>query len=361
MALLFMDSFDHYLTADILTKWTASGINNAGSSAISIAAVGRHSSNGVRLGLVNMSSGGLIYINKTVTTSDPTCILGFAYGHGYSGANVISGWAIAGIRESAGHQISLCISPSNTLSVKRGDHQGTLLGSTSVALPFGVFTYVELKVLIHPSAGTVEVRFNGTTVLSLTGQNTRSTANATWNTIVLGTQPSNTVNTVASSNGNMDYDDLYICDSTGAAPWNNFLGDCRVDPRYPTGAGATTGWTPSAGSNFQNVDDATPNADTDYNQATGVATDTFVVQDVPVTGAILYGVQHCMITKKSDAGAATIAPVVRHSGVDNVGADLYPGTSYVFGTVAQQVNPGTSAQWTEAGFNAAEFGYKRTS
>src|SRR5262252_3237638 len=63
-----------------------------------------------------------------------------------------------------------------------------------------------------------------------------------------------------------------------------------------------------AGSNFQNVDDATPNADTDYNQATGVATDTFVVQDVPVTGAILYGVQHCMITKKSDAKAATIAP-----------------------------------------------------
>lgn len=363
MALLFMDSFDHYVTADLLDKWTASGITSAGSSTITIApAAGRRASGGLRLGLSGMPNNGVIYAHKTVVATDPTCVSGFAYGHGYAGANVNNGWAIAGIRDGAGPQISLCLNANNTLAVKRGDHQGTVLGNTAVALGAGIYTFVELKVLIHPSAGTVEVRFNGAAVLGpLTGLNTRATANSAWTTLVFGTQPALSFNVVGGGSGNMDYDDVYLLDGAGAAPWNTFLGDCRVDARYPTAAGATTGWTPSTGANWSCVDETAPNDDTDYTAAAAAGlTDTFVVQDAPVAGAAIYGVQHCLNAKKTDAGAASIAAVIRHGGVDYVGANQNPGTTYAELLAIAATNPGTAAAWTEAGFNAAEFGYKRT-
>ena len=43
MALLFMDSFDHYATADITEKWTAS------TGTFAIGAYGRNSTNGLRI------------------------------------------------------------------------------------------------------------------------------------------------------------------------------------------------------------------------------------------------------------------------------------------------------------------------
>jgi hypothetical protein len=157
------------------------------------------------------------------------------------------------------------------------------------------------------------------------------------------------------------FDDFYVLDGTGPAPLNGFLGDCRVDVRLPTAAGATTGWTPSAGANWAAVDDAAPNADTDYvSAATSPLTDTYTIQDAPVPGALLYGVQLCASLKKSDAGTCSVAPVVRHSGVDYPGTAVNPGTAYAFAVVPYGTNPGTGAPWTEADFNAAEFGIKRT-
>jgi hypothetical protein len=228
----------------------------------------------------------------------------------------------------------------------------------------GVVAYVEWKVLIHPTAGTVDVRVNGVAVagLSLTNQVTRNSAASQWTSIVLGIfdSVSNTT-TAPGATLFMDFDDLYVLDGTGAAPWNGFLGDCRVDALYPTAPGATTGWTPSAGANWQCVDETAPNDDTDFTSATASpAKDTFVVQDAPVAGAVVYGVQHCFNVKKMDAGAATIAPVVRHSGTDFVGADLAPATTYAYVTQIAQTNPGTGTQWTAVGFNAAEFGYVKT-
>jgi hypothetical protein len=85
------------------------------------------------------------------------------------------------------------------------------------------------------------------------------------------------------------------------------------------------------------------------------------VQDAPVAGAAIYGVQHCLNLKKMDAGTCTVAPVIRHSSTDYVGANLSPGTTYAYGLQIAATNPGTSAAWTETDFNNAEFGYKKTS
>jgi hypothetical protein len=367
MALVFMDSFDHYATADVLEKWTTqldpgnTGFDNSG-----IAAVGRHGSNGYRLSTSASGSQNTKSLNVTLGPADNTLVAGFAFrsvsafalNQANANPNISAGAggasAILLVRKASADQCWIRLDPAGTLTVFRG---GTILGATTVALTVNTFVYIEVKILVAPSGGTVDIRFNGASVLSLTAQNTANSGVNGWNEFRFGC--------VGSTGGSQplewDYDDLYILDGSGSAPWNTFLGDCRVDARLATAPGNAAAWTPSTGANWQCVDDIPPNDDTDYVSATASGvTDTFVTQDAPVSGAVIYGVQHCLNMRKTDAGLCSVAPVVRHAGTDYVGGNLNPGITYACWRGVQPTNPGTGAQWTEAGFNAAEFGYKRT-
>lgn len=358
MALLFLDSFDHYATADIVEKWTAS--NTSGGNSLTINTTGGRRSSGCFRWQNGNNSSERAAISKQLAPADATCVAGFAVAvpAGFPSTN---GLQIAVILDGATDQVTLRLNSDYTLSVCRGANNGTVLGTTTALLTAGTFVYVEWKVLIHPSAGTVDVRVNGASVLSLTAQNTRNSANSAWTVFALGV-----VDAVFSSyNTNflsINYDDLYVLDGSGSAPLNDFLGDCRVDARYPTAEGASSAWTPLSGTdNALMVDETAPDDDTTYNStATVGATDTHVMQDAPVPGATLYGVQLCLSAKKSDAGTCSLAPVVRHSGTDYPGTAFNPGTTYAYTVTPYGTNPGTSAAWTEAGFNAIELGYTRT-
>lgn len=332
MALLWMDSFDTYATADLAAKYTiANGLIAAGQGRRGTACL--QGSTGPTLAF---------------PASTAACISGAAVKPAsFSGACKIFGLYLG----SGNAQVSLLNNVSGFLEVRRGDYVGTLLG-TAVSNPLSTaaFAFVEWKVVVHPSAGSVTAYVNGVAVITLTGINTAQTGSAGWDRMQL-----------AGGAGSCSFDDWYVLDDTGAAPLNAVLGDVRVDARVPTAAGATTGFTPSTGANWQNVDDATPNGDTDFNSTLSVpATDTFTVQDAPVAGATLYGVQVSINAKKLDAGTCSLAPVVRHAGTDNVGADVALSTNYLYFTKVFGTNPGTGAAWVEADFNAAEFGYKRT-
>src|SRR5262252_2681430 len=351
MALLFMDSFDHYATADLLTKWSASVAGTNVTISI-VAAAGRHSSAGLRIAINSVTSGQTGYLQKALTPADVTTLVcGVAVF--VSATNIIgtAGIPLLVVRDGSTSQLTVRVNPDLSLTVLRGANNGTVLGSGGV-LTVGAFGYLEFKSLIHPSAGTVDLRLNGASVLSLTGQNTRSSAVSQWTSLVFGCIDGVPNTWGGGAVGNVTWDDLYVLDGSGSAPWNTFLGDVRVDPCYPTGAGATTGWTPSAGANWAAVDDTAPNGDTDYTSAASVPlTDTYVVQDSPSVGATIYGLQHCLSMKKSDAGTCTVAPVIRRGGTDYPGADLSPSTSYGYGLQVAQTDPSTSAQWTEANFN----------
>jgi hypothetical protein len=334
MALLFLDSFDHYVTADAGEKWT--GIGGA-----IVAGAGRRSTAAWR----SVSSGQSAA--KTLAPGDTTCLLGVAMKvPAYTVGNLVQ------VRSAATAQITVTLNATGFFEVRRGTSTGTLLGTASASISAGVFIYLELKTRIDPTTGTVTLRVNETLLLSVPSANTASTGVAGWDGVALG----------GTGSGNYDYDDLYVLDGTGAAPLNDLLGDCRVDARYPTAEGASSAWTPLSGTNNAlMVDETAPDDDTTYNSTPTVgATDTHVVQDAPVPGAALYGVQLCLSHKKSDAGTCSLAPVVRHGTTDYPGTAFNPGTTYVYQVIPYGLNPGTAAAWTEADFNAAEFGYKRT-
>jgi len=158
----------------------------------------------------------------------------------------------------------------------------------------------------------------------------------------------------------LNIDDWVICDQSGSA-FNTWLGDLRVDVRPVTGAGSSAQFAPSTGSNYQNVDDAAPNGDTDYNASTNAGDiDLFTIADAPVVGAGVLAFKVSTYRKKSDAGTCTDAVVVRHAGTNYVGTTQSPSTSYSYGQNLYTANPAGGAL-TESDFNAFEIGYKKVS
>ena len=369
MALLLMESFDHYATADLTEKWTSIYASGGTVAPAVTASIGRRSTAGVRWSnTVNERAKAL---GAVVAASGTTCVVGFAFTSS-TFASLAGGVANDLTADSGGYSNALCtIRLSGTTHVWfRLNTDGTITalgpplsftdwtvkGSSTAALTVGTTAYLEFLVTIHDTTGVITVRKNGIPILSLTSQDTNNGGTPGWNEVVIGR-----LVTTGAGSAVWDVDDLYIADGSGSAPWNGCLGDVRVDVRNATGAGALADWTPSTGSNWQNIDDAAPDDDSTYNSAaTASLTDTFVVDDAPVAGATIYGVQVSLSAKKMDSGTCSLASVVRQSGSNQVGADQNPGTSYAYLRTVYQTNPHTSAQWTDSDFNADEFGYQRT-
>jgi hypothetical protein len=224
----------------------------------------------------------------------------------------------------------------------------TVLGTAAVAVAPNTWNHVEARVTIGDT-GSVVVRLNGATVLTLPSVDTRNAATASANIVRIGsgTAPSVTV----------DLDDVYVFDATGAAN-NDLAGDCKVEQVLPSGAGATTAWTPSAGANYACVDEAPPNGDADYvASATAGQTDTYAFGDLSVAGAgTVKAVQATVQARKDDAGSRSLAVVARPGGTDRVGATQAVGDSYALYPQVWDTNPDTAAPWTVADVNAAQFG-----
>lgn len=246
--------------------------------------------------------------------------------------------------DGATEQGRLTINADGSLSVSRA---GTALtGGTSAAgvLTIGTWYYIEFDYTCNDTTGAFEVRVNGVSVCSGSGQDTRN--GGTGNLTILY---------LASANGqNSDFDDLYMASGS-----TSFQGDCRVMTNWPTGAGATTQWTPLSGNNWQNVDETTPDGDTTYNSdATSGHIDTFTTGALGVTGTVL-GVMVHAFARKDDAGARNFCPELRDDGGTNrAGTTVALGASYTGYSDNWLTNPNGGGAWTVTAVDNSEFGYK---
>lgn len=230
---------------------------------------------------------------------------------------------------------------------------GTLLGSSAsgVLATANTFYYVETKVKIDNTTGTVEVRVNGSTtpVINLTDQDTQATGNAFYTQVSIGAS--------GTSGVAVTLDDTYMLDST-TSDFNTWLGDIHYESPVADGNGTQNDFTPSAGSNYQNVDEATPNNDTDYNSSTTVGhKDLYQFAAMATsTGSILGVIVNCW-DRKDDSGDRTHSALAYLSGTESESAAWSPGTGYLNHQGAFASKPGGGA-WTIDDVNAAEFGMK---
>jgi hypothetical protein len=129
----------------------------------------------------------------------------------------------------------------------------------------------------------------------------------------------------------------------------------------PDGAGNSTDFTPSAGSNFQNVDETSTDSDTTYNSETTAGDhDTYTYAAVGLTGNVR-AIQTNLVVRSTGAGAETLRPKIRISGTDYSGTTVGCTTSYLDKMEVFETSPATAVVWTVSEIDGAEFGIELVS
>lgn len=334
MSLIFADSFDHYATADITKKWTA---NN---SAVINASGGRRGGGGMQLDAAGD------WVSKTFASSYSTIIVGFAFNRNVSGGSNIT---ILSLSEAGTYHISLILNASNQLVVKRGLYNGTVLGTGSTTIP-DAFVYIELKVKIHDTTGTVDLKIDGVSELALTSQDTRNGGNnGVIDTLRLGD------NSGIGLGCESVFDDLVVLDTSGSAN-TNFLGDVRIDTLLANADGTYTDFSLSTGStHYTLVNESTPNTSDYVSSDTLNNKDSYYFSDLSGSSTI-YAVQVSNAVLKDDNGSRFVSNLVRSGTTNQQGASTEVTASQAYAISVHETDPATGAAWTTNAVNAAQFG-----
>ncbi len=369
MALRFLDSFDHYATADLTDKYTQ--IINASGNSWAIGATGARSTNGARASTgTNQAQNPLAVVIGDVSGDTFICGFRFMQTGAFSGLRYDTSPDTTRLGPSASFggsaaEFLFCVRQAGTIhfwvqiltngQIRVIQGNGTVLGTTSNALSTGAFYYMSFKVKIADgTSGTVDILVNGVSWLSVSSLDTRNGGSATWDEFVYG-------KLVSTASISWDFDDLYLADDSGSG-WNAMKSDVRIDALYPTSNGTTRDWTRSTGSDdFSLVDETAPNDDTDYLEA-AAAGDlvTMGFPDAPAVGADIYGVQVVVSAKKTDAGSAGHKGATRIGSTDYLGTEVGLTTGYTFQRQCWDLSPDSGVAWTESEFNAAEFGAQKS-
>jgi hypothetical protein len=345
MSLLFFDGFDHYgngVDPVSYGKWGAD-INTPSNTTTTQKRTGTYSYNPFR------DSYGMVTKALPVTG-------GFIVGMALFPVSITGNTVVISIREGAIIHVSLGITAGGILQVYNGS--GTVIATGTTVIPIGGFTYIEFKGTISDTIGTYTVNINGVVEAALNGSgaDTRNGGTGVWDRV--GIQG------VSSANFSTYIDDFYICDMSGSAPTNDFLGLVKVELLMPqtdaVSAGSNAGLTPSTGTDHGAlVDEIGPNT-TDYNSGSTVGLkDTYQYPSATLTGTI-YGIQTNLYAMKTDASVRAVCAVVRTNSVDYDGANVSPLTTFSYFSEVRALNPNTGIAWTTAEINAIQVGMKVT-
>lgn len=357
MALVFMDGFDHYAVGDIGKKWHIVS-NDAGTLSMDS---GRFSGQSLKQ-VTTLKDDTKYFVCNMPSPFGLTGGMGFALKiSAYGIDNYPQEQAIASVLSGDGTaHLVLRLGQAGVLGIYRISGNQPTLCCEGGSVSLNQWTYIEWKWYIHSSSGTAEIRVNGVSQATFSGNTKQGVSQGAVCLFGVLKNYFGTTPTGYTLVGSAWLDDVYIFD--GNAGITDFLGDVTVQARYPTGAGATSGFTPSAGDNYACVDEAFANGDTDYVTADALnELDTYAIDDV-VAGADIKAVQVNVMARKTDAGAAAVAAVVRGGGVDRVHATPIGigSTSYFDQRFIYEKDPETDAAWVDTGFNGSEFGLKKT-
>jgi hypothetical protein len=343
MALLGMEGWDSIAIGDTTDYWQGydttnstlvAGAGRCGTTAFrNIAAVG----NGPFIGVTTVVSSG--YAGWAYSPED------FSPGNAtFSVENASAGSPLAFIIVQANGSIDVWKGPNTTL--------GTFIGSTDPGfISIGHYSHIGFEWNFDAAAGYFRVYIDG--VLRYDSGAIDSTniwTSGQWD--LLYWHPK----------GYMD--DLYWGDTSGAAPWNAFLGDCHVEENVVQtdavgGNGFYRDFTPSAGTDHGAlIDEIPPDDGTTYLEA-----DTVSFREshgcgsiVPGSGTI-YGVQVMPNMVKTDAGTRAAACLIRSGGSTATGdIQALAQTNYKYYPDVFQTNPVTGLAWTVSQVNAQEIG-----
>jgi hypothetical protein len=301
---------------------------------------GRFSGRAVAL----MPSGSLIH-----TLADPvgTGTLGFAFR--LNADDPTCALTVAFTAPSLADNFTVVLDAAGNVAVWAGSTQIT--ASTTPAFSPYTWTYCGIQAI----AGALEsviVHINGTAIIntsdfSTTPDQTNSIGSFGWQL------------SAAYATSSAYIDDVYFCDGTGPAPYNSFLGVCRLDTRYPTANGSHNSFTTSDPSlaNWQIVskraldDTSYTTADVAGDQDTFITTRNFTSNDVVIA-------VEPQIAAQSPGNDGIVHTALIVAGVEYAGDDTALATQYAYVSEIYTLNPTTGVAWHGTDLNSIEFGYQ---
>lgn len=226
----------------------------------------------------------------------------------------------------------------------------TLLATGTANYANNTVYLVEVHYKLDDSAGVCEVRVNqAADDINFSG-NTKPGLDTTFDTFYVGVEATAKGIYAGGAYGTY-YDDIVL----ESAAW---VGNTGIQAIYPTGAGNLTEWTPSAGNNWQTVDEIAP-SDTDYNAVNAInKTDSFACSDLSGSILSVKALQAQMRCGYDGTPTPTKVKIAcRTSSTYYYGSDITVPLSFAPYLKLWETNPAGGA-WDDTAINGIELGYE---
>jgi len=253
-------------------------------------------------------------------------------------------------REGAQFHSTIALTTTGAIRMRRASTQ---LGSDST-FTFALNTRyrVEVRTVIADAGGLIDVRVDGTSVVSVSGVDTRDAGAA-------GVASRIELRSMIHSSGfgNTIFDNLTVNNTTGTAP-TSWPGARRIETLFPTSDVAAQ-WTPSTGGlNYDLVNDATPDLLTFVQSNTAGHADRYGLAHLSGTPTAIDAVQLVYRAARSDNGSRTMRGLIRSGTTTANGGTVTPPATPIgqYYRDTWHADPDTSAAWDAAGVNALQAG-----
>lgn len=235
------------------------------------------------------------------------------------------------------------------------------LGRSDPCVAAGSWNLIQCFARAHASAGDIEIRCNGATVLSISGVPTVNTANVEYSQVVFGTANGTGGPFANNSTTAVDINDLHAWNDAGSYN-NDFPGDNKAFLSMPVGDSGPSDWTRSSGAqNFALIDEIPPDDASSY-LTTSTPGDQVQVEtdDLPVQALAVAGVIGFFRGRKTDAGDCKVKIGVVSNGATEFGDEHILTTGFRYYESVFETDPDTGLPWTSAAVDAAAIIYDRT-
>lgn len=347
MALLFIDSFEHYTApTDLNKKWSSMG--TVGITPVVSARNGRG---------LQFAGGDFSWVLKGLAQK-ATLLLGVAFK-----PTALGNWVLAQFWDPGYCVGSICLTAAGAISlvVHNGPASDTVV-ATSATTPVsaGNWYYLEAKYTLADVGGYIEAKIDQVSAITFTGDTKRVTASPYTQLAGIALGPAVSISGFQGAH-TVQHDDVYMLDTLGVRN-NDYLGDCRIACLYPDGDGNVNAWTAlSGGAHFNEVKEALLDSDTTYEHCATYPLKTLYTFG-NLTGSVgsVAGVQTVAAARKTATGGAVYRHVLRTLGTDVEGADaaFTAGSAYDFSTQVYETDS-AGVDWSEAKVNAIEAGVNR--
>lgn len=349
MSLLIFEGFDHASASDDLFAGLMMSANATASSAFDPDPTTQFG--GKSLGITTL--------NASNTTSVAYAML---YGPTGTGTATVGVSILATASPLSGYDIGLsnglqgqmfCRFILDQVVVYRGDPTtgGVVIASGATGMISSGWCYIELQAVLSTTVGTVTIRINGAPILTFNNLNNTADGTTTINGCIVGVYDG----TGNGFRGRLD--DIYMVDSAGPVPYNNFLGPSRVIMRLPN-ANSSVAFMPSANTNWQQVSESNLDGDDSFNSSTTPSTtDLFSANSLPTTTSSIFAVQVKAAVRKDDAGLRSIATALNSAATAAIGTTVALSPTYRYINDIYVNDPHTSGSWSVDAVGASTFGY----